>query len=216
MFKRSFLVAAAVCLVAALMSGMSACVFDSDNNVILAKHHFTVEKYDLPEGVASLDVTSDYETDSKGSYVTDGKYIRFEMYLLQGYELGTLGSATTCTGRGLWSSPPMKATSRACPSTARHSTSTTISLPPSEARPLKRQNDIMRPICKKRTLMCAFCHNKCHFVNNMSPDLAECVFPVPDGARASAAESAVIYCRPSPVSAGGSFQTSIPHRTISG
>ena len=90
MFKRSFLVTAAVCLVAALMSGMSACVFDSDNNVILAKHHFTVEKYDLPEGVASLDVTSDYETDSKGSYVTDGKYIRFEMYLLQGYELGTL------------------------------------------------------------------------------------------------------------------------------
>lgn len=90
MFKRSFLVVAAVCLAAALMLGMSACVFDSDNNVILAKHHFTVEKYDLPEGVASLDVTSDYETDSKGSYVTNGKYIRFEMYLLLGYEPGTL------------------------------------------------------------------------------------------------------------------------------
>lgn len=90
MLKRSVPVVAAVCLVAALMLGMSACVFDSDNNVILAKHHFTVEKYDLPEGVASLDVTSDYETDSKGSYVTDGKYVRFEMYLLQGYELGTL------------------------------------------------------------------------------------------------------------------------------
>lgn len=90
MLKRSVLVAAAVCIVAMSVLGMSACVFDSDNNVILAKHHFTVEKYDLPEGVASLDVTSDYETDSKGSYVTDGKYVRFEMYLLQGYELGTL------------------------------------------------------------------------------------------------------------------------------
>lgn len=90
MFKRSFLVVAAVCLAAALMLGMSACVFDSDNNVILAKHHFTVEKYDLPEGVASLEVTSDYETDSRGSYVTDGEIVRFEMYLLQGYEIGTL------------------------------------------------------------------------------------------------------------------------------
>lgn len=90
MLKRSVPVVAAVCLVAALMLGMSACVFDSDNNVILAKHHFTVEKYDLPEGVASLEVDSDYETDGKGSYVTDGEYIRFEMYLLSGYELGTL------------------------------------------------------------------------------------------------------------------------------
>ena len=49
-----------------------------------------MEKYDLPEGVASLEVDSDYETDGKGSYVTNGEYIRFEMYLLSGYELGTL------------------------------------------------------------------------------------------------------------------------------
>ncbi len=90
MLKRSVLVAAAVCIVAMSVLGMSACVFDSDSNVILAKHHFTVEKYDLPEGVASLEVDSDYETDGKGSYVTDGEYIRFEMYLLSGYELGTL------------------------------------------------------------------------------------------------------------------------------
>ena len=90
MLKRSVLVAAAVCIVAMSVLGMSACVFDSDSNVILAKHHFTVEKYDLPEGVASLEVDSDYETDGKGSYVTNGEYIRFEMYLLSGYELGTL------------------------------------------------------------------------------------------------------------------------------
>lgn len=90
MLKKIVLVAAAVCLVVMLALGASACVFDSDNNVILAKHHFTVEKYDLPEGVASLEVDSDYETDGKGSYVTDGEYIRFEMYLLSGYELGTL------------------------------------------------------------------------------------------------------------------------------
>ena len=90
MLKKIVLVAAAVCLVVMLALGASACVFDSDNNVILAKHHFTVEKYDLPEGVASLEVTSDYETDSRGSYVTDGEIVRFEMYLLQGYEIGTL------------------------------------------------------------------------------------------------------------------------------
>ena len=90
MLKRSVLVAAAVCIVAMSVLGMSACVFDSDSNVILAKHHFTVEKYDLPEGVASLEVDSDYETDGKGSYVTNGEYIRFEMYLLSGYERGTL------------------------------------------------------------------------------------------------------------------------------
>lgn len=90
MLKKIVLVAAAVCLVVMLALGASACVFDSDNNVILAKHHFTVEKYDLPEGVASLEVDSDYETDGKGSYVTDGELVRFEMYLLQGYEIGTL------------------------------------------------------------------------------------------------------------------------------
>ena len=90
MLKRSVLVAAAVCIVAMSVLGMSACVFDSDSNVILAKHHFTVEKYDLPEGVASLEVDSEYETDGKGSYVTNGEYIRFEMYLLSGYERGTL------------------------------------------------------------------------------------------------------------------------------
>lgn len=90
MLKKIVLVAAAVCLVVMLALGASACVFDSDNNVILAKHHFTVEKYDLPEGVASLEVTSDYETDSRGSYVTDGEIVRFEMYLLSGYEPGTL------------------------------------------------------------------------------------------------------------------------------
>lgn len=77
-------------VVAALAAALAGCTFDAENNVILAKHHFTVEKYDLPEGVASLEVDSDYETDGKGSYVTNGEYIRFEMYLLSGYELGTL------------------------------------------------------------------------------------------------------------------------------
>lgn len=77
-------------VVAALAAALAGCTFDAENNVILAKHHFTVENYDLPEGVASLEVDSDYETDGKGSYVTNGEYIRFEMYLLSGYELGTL------------------------------------------------------------------------------------------------------------------------------
>lgn len=77
-------------VVAALAAALAGCTFDAENNVILAKHHFTVEKYDLPEGVASLEVDSDYETDGKGSYVTNGEYIRFEMYLLSGYEPGTL------------------------------------------------------------------------------------------------------------------------------
>ena len=75
---------------AALAAVLAGCTFDPENNVILAKHHFKVQQTDLPEGVALFRVDSDFETDSKGNYVNNGDYVRFEIVLSSGYALGTL------------------------------------------------------------------------------------------------------------------------------
>lgn len=77
-------------VIAALAAVLAGCTFDPENNVILAKHHFKVQQTDLPEGVALFRVDSDFETDSKGNYVNNGDYVRFEIVLLSGYALGTL------------------------------------------------------------------------------------------------------------------------------
>lgn len=77
-------------VIAALAAVLAGCTFDPENNVILAKHHFKVQQTDLPEGVALFRVDSDFETDSKGNYVNNGDYVRFEIVLSSGYALGTL------------------------------------------------------------------------------------------------------------------------------
>lgn len=81
---------AVLLVVAALAAVLAGCTFDPENNVILAKHHFKVQQTDLPEGVALFHVDSDFETDSKGNYVNNGDYVRFEIVLSSGYALGTL------------------------------------------------------------------------------------------------------------------------------
>ena len=81
---------AVLLVVAALAAVLAGCTFDPENNVILAKHHFKVQQTDLPEGVALFRVDSDFETDGKGNYVNNGDYVRFEIVLSSGYELGTL------------------------------------------------------------------------------------------------------------------------------
>lgn len=77
-------------VITALAAVLAGCTFDPENNVILAKHHFKVQQTDLPEGVALFRVDSDFETDSKGNYVNNGDYVRFEIVLSSGYALGTL------------------------------------------------------------------------------------------------------------------------------